>query len=341
MTTVITASLSNKFTQKCVIPINLFETINAKIDEYVTLHTSKKLYVCRIHTTVQPLACVSVDDTVTVNYDNQEQSRENKEILICINPIKVLTYHAISVKIVYKSGTCISISDKITYQDVIYKILYCYALGKNCVISCSGLKLADLFNIHSIIIDDAFPEEYSYGRINKNSKVEIVGILSTEQQYQTNEFDNIQLGGLHTIFNILKSNLVMCQSSRVLVTGPSGTGKSSLVKKLCSDSKCFFSFIDGYKNAELSVDKIKVIQMQFSAYQQLFPDRTCILFIDHIDVIAPYNLKPKSSVFMLISMIKYITNLNVSVIATAVHKSNVNSEVSNLFFREVCFLFIF
>lgn len=328
----------DRFMQKCVVPLKFLERTNLVHGDYVTIQTSSTKFICRIYTTLLPYQFIYVDNLVTsVKFQSSEGDQHCETInfpdsLTCFKPCN---FERVSVKIVYKSDMNVFHCDKAIYEDAIRKILKSCVFEHACAVHCNGHEIADFFHIHFILIAETFPETFKHGKINKFTKIELVDLLSLEQKQQNEEFQCIRLGGINETLNILKS--YMCQtSSRVLVSGPPGTGKSSRIKKFCSDINCSFVIIDGLKEVDIMVNKCDRIYNHFHNYLKIFMDRPIILFIDHIDILAPSGIKQKSAtIAMLVNLINRLNNLNVLIIASAGHRKNINPQVSSLFVKEV------
>lgn len=323
--------------QKCIISPNIFRIVNIAVGDYVAIQASDAKFICRVHTAILPYSCIYVDNVVTseIFYSNQrDDCCSTVKIPNDLKSIKASNFERIAIKIVYDHEFLMH-CEKTVYKDIVYKILKGYVIEKNCAVNCSGLKVADFFHIHKILVSETFPETVQYGKLTKSTNIEIIDLMSMDQLVQIREFQHLRLGGISDALNVLKSYLYPSPAT-ILICGPSGSGKSSLLKKFLTQIKCFFIIIDGLKGLELTANKCDLIYEQFSNYLKIFPTHLSVLCIDHVDVMAPNSLKPKTALIStLVNLINRLTDLNVSIIIITDHRNNINLKLSSLFSREV------
>lgn len=327
----------DRFMQKCIISPSIFRMINIAVGDYVVIQASNGKFICRVHTTVLPYSCIYVDNVVTSDsfYANHLDSIcTTTKIPDDLKVIKASNFERITVKVVYNNEIIIHCK-KAVYEDIIYKILKGYVIEKNCAVNCNGLKIADFFHVDRILVTETYPVTVQYGKLAKSTKIEIIDLMSVDQLCQIHELQRLRLGGISTALDILKSNLCF-RPERILISGPPGSGKSSFSKKFLCDIKCFFRIIDGLKDLDLMTNKCDLIYKQFSSYLKIFPTHLCALCIDHVDVMAPNSLKPKTALITkLVDLVNRLSDLGVSVIIVAAHRNNINLKLSSLFTREV------
>ncbi|KAG8185559.1 hypothetical protein JTE90_017564 [Oedothorax gibbosus] len=222
-------------------------------------------------------------------------------------------------------------------RAVVSKLLRDYVITKNATVKCENRCLAVSFHIHSIIISETFKDSETFGRLAKNAKVEIVEVISKEQLNQLKEFKELDVGGIEEHKRTLSSYLFEKASRKILISGPTGSGKSLFVKKFLSDNKCCLIIIDGLKDINLTMNKCDRYRKQLLQSLKKFPELPSVLLVDHIDEIASSNIKQlkQSCVYALVYLFKSFENSRVSVIVISTEKRNIHPGISRLFVDEV------
>lgn len=334
----------NRYSQKCHIPLLFMANSTIERDDVVLINCGNLFYICiAIPIPITALnTYISIDDTVSLNAFSHQTTftpkiREKISLSSCdFKVVRPTTFDRIQVRVVFNDEKEVLVNND-AYCHIIFKLLQHYVITKNATVKCEDRCLAVSYHIDSIIITETFKDPEVFGRLTRNAKVDIVEVISKEQLNQLSEFKGLDVGGIEEPKRTLSFYLFNKATKKILISGPSGSGKSLFVKKFLSDIKCCLVIIDGLKDNNLTMNKCDVYSKQLLQSLKKFPDVPCILLVDHINEIASSNVKRlnQSSVSALVYLFKGLENSRVSVIVISTEKKNIHPEISRLFEDEV------
>lgn len=187
-------------------------------------------------------------------------------------------------------------------------LLFRLCVKNNLVVDCGASRLATLCGVSHIIIkhvhsDASVVRANTAYVINKRTKVIIDNIHSEEwfQQMSSPKLCVKRPGGLdHVIYMLLdlirlplmekeKFKAIGTRAPRgVLLCGPPGCGKTSLVKYICSVNKIFLVTINGPETFGARPGETESnLRRVFKKAELMSRECACVLFIDEIDSLCP------------------------------------------------------
>lgn len=187
-------------------------------------------------------------------------------------------------------------------------LLFRLCVKNNVVVDCRASRLATLCGVSHIIIKHVRSEASVVSAntayiIHKRTKVSIDKIHSEEwfEQMSSPKDCVKRPGGLDNVINMLldlirlpleekeKFKVVGTQPPRgVLLCGPPGCGKTSLVKYICSVNNIFLVTINGPETFGARPGETESnLRRVFKKAKLMSQECACILFIDEIDSLCP------------------------------------------------------
>ncbi|CAL1265760.1 unnamed protein product [Larinioides sclopetarius] len=322
--------------QRFCIPSSILENASIKASDTIIANCGIYSYICRVFPlpVTEPENCITLDNTVSFSSSGKTESLFplSRTLLFPddISVIKPTSFEKLQVKLIFENDIHKLVANNEYCQKLIFTLLQPLVIKKNAVVDCKNHVLANLYHIHSIVISETFHDEQDCGRLTKSSSVEIIEASTIKQQKLFNGFENLELGGINTAISLLNIYLYHNNYKSIIVLGPSGSGKSSLIMSFCKKKKYFLVLIEGMTDCNLTFSKCNEYVQQLTSSS--FLDQRSILLIDDIDQLASSNAKKRKQLVYLLECLK---NTNISIVATAAQKELIHSSVANFFKRQI------
>ena len=301
-------------TQKCRLGPSLMDSIGAGLDSPLKITAPQGVYIC--HAWPRRDQCegyVQLSETVstTTHHTAQLEGTSNNKDLIDSNCIKVLTAEKLaSVETLLVVSDYVKVASLRDSADIVSSyvcnILQGFTVMKNYTVNCTEHPLGRLYGFTYIVVNDTGNVEA--GTVCKNTKVTVADVMSIDRYQQKMKSTEILLGGLDVPAKQLKEIISLpfqypedfkklgleCPKG-VLLRGPPGCGKTSLVKAVANQCEAFLISINGPElfgaRPGESEENLRNI---FRRATSLAKEGPCVLFIDEIDTLCPKRGKSGS-----------------------------------------------
>ncbi|KAB7504267.1 hypothetical protein Anas_08415 [Armadillidium nasatum] len=252
----------NSIYQACCMPDKLMKILKFNYGDVAYLKVDEKGLICQ----VLPKVLLNLDPDFEViasyqvmhNVSHLKDFHSDKTIKISMNnitPLIVKDILEINISIVMVSVDSVVKARKCydSFKQSVKSLLKLYKVMDKTIISCLSNPMAEFLGIAYITINNT-------SLSNKKDEVKFIGRIITETGITISSIESEErhlslvknyslLGGLEPILTDLK-NMVFCcwndstkmktSAGGVLLVGPPGCGKSSLVQQLCYETKASY-----------------------------------------------------------------------------------------------------
>lgn len=289
-------------TQRCRMNLSLISSLGLNVGDYVavTSDDNSKTVICSVHPlyTSEPINNIEIDDSVVINRKVTQKNSKHVEFPSGFSPLKACTVRNVKVSVVLNDIEAASKwkKNKIQLEYWVKCFIQWFGVVKNSVISCVSNKdctsISKLCKLYAIIVEELDCDENYVGKINKETEITINKMISRKKYELNRNVETISLGGLQKEYELLKNiitipykynNFEICPKG-ILLIGPSGTGKSMLVRKVCQECRAHLIKIgtmdfckSGKGENEALLKKI------FNRAEMFCEEGPCVLLVDNID----------------------------------------------------------
>ena len=289
--------------QKCWISPFTLTQINGGVACYLRISTSHSDFICQ----AWPSDRIQ---TNSISYSDVVAKRHSKFTSTIVNCMETTISKEISVTIVvenYKNIKHMKI-DLHRHPGKIEKmcknLLQKFCVAKDYIISLNKNNLAKLCGICYILINSCDSNDYDGFVVDQQTKFSVTNIISKERHLQKSCQNKTVIGGLEReaqeLIEILKipfhckyllsGELRNCLPKGILLRGPAGTGKTSLVKYVGYECNAYVITINGPEvfgaRPGESEENLTTILDKALIFTEEGPT---ILFFDEIDTLCPDN----------------------------------------------------
>ena len=303
-------------TTKCRLGPKFMDTIGAHVGCPIEVRKGRRTFLCSAwpredcfegHIQIDETICKDSPSTCNDSQDSKHSVFSSD----CIKVVKPKRLDTVKVVVILSDLTRVS-----NYRCQLKLNGHCENLTKwsknlllnhvvspeQCVVDCQRLKLGNLYKISYMIIEDMSPGD-PYGLVTEKTEIKVSCIKSKErfeQQRGLKASYNV-LGGLERQEKLLSSlvQLPLLHPDRyaklglqgckgILLHGPPGSGKTSLVRKVAYDCEAFLISINGPDIfAPRPGETEENMRNIFSKAFAMSNEGATILFIDELDSVCP------------------------------------------------------
>ena len=287
--------------QKCFVSNDLFAKLKVSLGQVVWVNLCGRTYLCTIWPRKDQYAShIYVDKTVQSQSDsrNDKQSQPSDSA----SPIVVASQEetaCVSLDIILKNYAQVAYfkQNLLLLEEKVKELLYFTTVAPSCVVNADNLPLGTLYGIKFIVLSSADVNKFTCSSVSEHTKLSIKNIESSDRYQQRINYKDIELGGLIHAKAVFREMLEMVFTRRevfrelripcpqsVLLRGPPGTGKSSLVKLMAYQSAAYMLTVTGSDIlASRPGETEDNLREKFHKALAMSEEGPCILFIDEID----------------------------------------------------------
>ncbi|XP_023226884.1 spermatogenesis-associated protein 5-like protein 1 [Centruroides sculpturatus] len=307
---VVSCQEGDYLTQRCRLSFSFILGLGLRVGHYVSITSDdgSTSVICMLRPLyeTESLRAVEIDDTVVINHKSIRKRLKHIKYPSGFTSLDTCLVKDIKISVVLSDINASSEWKNENYQLEywIKCLIQQFRIVKNSVIKCANHPLTELCKFHAIIIEDLDCNENYVGKVNEQTNISVNKIISKEW-YELNQcVEEIPLGGLRKEYEILKhiitisTNNFESNPTGILLIGPSGTGKSTLVKKVCLDCRAPLIKI-GISNYCISGESKNENELRkiFSQAETLCEEGPCVLLVDEIELFfnkkSSKNCKPQ------------------------------------------------
>ncbi|XP_061173883.1 ATPase family gene 2 protein homolog B-like isoform X2 [Saccostrea echinata] len=287
-------------TQKCKVDIPTLRHLGIKPGSFAAILFENTEFICQVWP-IPHLSGTGIEVGTAVT-----RSAEQKTDKACtIKQLDVVPGKSISVSIVVTKAQDVKVYRKMktecarSLEDICRGLLYKICVSSKAVVDKETCMLAKLHGISFILID--IVSDWDYCIVDNTTTITVNDIQSREHYMQKQTIaQTTPLGGLDKVEEELmeflsasfsvKSNVnnTLRLPRGVLLRGPPGTGKTSLVKHICNKCNAFLISINGPEvfgsRPGETEENIKGV---FEKAFLMSEEGPCVIFLDEIDSVCP------------------------------------------------------
>ncbi|XP_072037797.1 uncharacterized protein [Amphiura filiformis] len=323
------AEASGLCMQRCLMKPDLHTTLGLTIGQWIAVKLNRNTHcICSMWPCGDlPDRCIQIDQSVTIQQRrsqdrvpyNIETDHINVNYLENIDKVRVLD--SVNVTVLFDSGEIVQEKNKSILEKYIHQLIVGVGVVKGCKVTWPRRNRTNGFpKISSILIEDVSVKDGSttkqsdntelksscikhVGLITPRTAVTIVQLATEDVAQNLTHGTRTKIAGLEEAVTLLKKlityptefpnslealNLDQCKG--ILIHGPTGVGKSSLVNYVALECNAFLVQISGpdvfgsspgesESNLRSAFEKAKMIARS--------GHRCVVIFLDELDVLCP------------------------------------------------------
>ena len=292
---------ADMITQKCKIDLPTFKQLKLKPSSYAIISMNSSDFICQVWPTLN-LFGLGIEVGTMVS---KKTALHHGEKSCSITPIQIAPAKSLSVSLVLTKAEDVKVYRKMNaesshhLEEVCRALLYKTCVTQKCVVDKEKCMLAKLHGVSCVLINCVSEGEYCL--VDNKTKITVNEIQSREHYLQKETItQTAPLGGLEKVSEELKEFLSVSFTGKsspnstlrfpkgVLLRGPPGTGKTSLVKLICGQCNAYLISVNGpevfgSRPGETEENIGNVFKKAFLMCEE----GPCVVFLDEIDSVCP------------------------------------------------------
>ncbi|XP_062617064.1 ATPase family gene 2 protein homolog B-like [Saccostrea cucullata] len=287
-------------TQKCKVDIPTLKQLGIKPGSFAAISLENTEYICQVWS-MPHLSGTGIEVGTAVTRPTEGKTGKS----CTIKQLDVVLGKGVSVSIVVTKAQEVKVYRKMKtecaskLEDICRGLLYKTCVSSKAVVDKETCMLAKLHGISIIMIDSVSDQDYCI--VDNATTITVNDIQSREHYMQKQTIaQTTPLGGLDKVEEELmeflsasfsvKSNVnnILRLPRGVLLRGPPGTGKTSLVKHICNKCNAFLISINGPEVfGSRPGETEENIKSVFEKAFLMSEEGPCVIFLDEIDSVCP------------------------------------------------------
>ena len=302
--------LSDADDQKCYMDVSFMKEYSLKVACYVCLSFQNRQFICQ----VWPHRRLSANTIeYSANVHRQIHAETETEKICHIEVVKPKIAENVTITLIISSFEELSTfrmelnTNPTRLEGICRQLLYKVCIAENYEVNLEKCDLAKMYGV-SFILVNAYncPGNYkdAFIMIHNTTKVIIDKIQCKEHYIQISNSKKMEMiGGLESVLEDLQDLIMFPYKMHdidarfsiprgILLRGPPGTGKTSLVKEVTQRCKAYLITINGpevtgARSGETEENMNKI----FTKALAMGEEGPCVLFIDEIESLCPKRWK--------------------------------------------------
>ncbi|KAL8602334.1 hypothetical protein ACOMHN_022847 [Nucella lapillus] len=284
----------NCLQQVCRISLNAAQQCRMSLGQCVRIHTPNKFAICRVFPSRVSGAVIQYDTTVTVNADiSQAEQKVDICQLDCTDGKEICVKLVVDTIQRYRHFQAMPR----VQAELAAKCLRClrgFCLAPGCAVDFAQSKLARLYGFSRCLVLQCFSDagqtdSNAVVKVTEKTVVKIGGVQSMEcyQLLEQTGRKGKAVGGVEQERKLLARLLNKRKHPAVLLWGPPGCGKSSLVQQVARDCGAALLTVSGAEvlSSDPWESEKKVVGL-FDKAVRVSREAPCILFLDAVDCLC-------------------------------------------------------
>lgn len=283
--------------QKFCVPIADFIKLQCPVGSAVKVTTSKGTYICKVYPRTDLKTGAVIEHTVQI-YSERRKFLIIQPVIVadplCVSRLTIKPAASITVTVVTNSYQSVSNLKKCKLPLLVRSLLSNKIISK---LSCINIdKFFSTGNIEKILVLETKPDGEAI-TVSAKTQIKIENTITHKWMQTQEKVHATRLGGVSDTYKKLKELVVypveypdvfsqLCAPRGILLHGPPGCGKSSIVQQLCAENGLFLIPVTcsdiSSSDPGGTEEKLRTIFKE-----SLSVSSPTILFFDGVDSICP------------------------------------------------------
>jgi AAA+ superfamily predicted ATPase len=282
--------------QKCCLPIAKFVNLNCQVGCPVKVTTNKGTFICKLFPRTDLKSDAVVENTVQIYSERRKFLITHPVVTRDFSVSKLSPKPATSITVTIVTDSFESVNN---LKQCKLPLLIKSLLSNKIITPLSSITVGKYFsagNVEKILVLETKPDGGALS-VSAKTQVKIENIITDKWMKIQERVQTTRMGGVDEAYNKLKELVVyplqhpqvfaqLCAPRGILLHGPPGCGKSSIVQQLCAENGLFLIPVTcsdlSSSDPGGSEEKLRNIFKE-----SLSVSSPTVLFLDGVDSICP------------------------------------------------------